>query len=220
MRKQESFRILRITHAIIQQIPVKPVHTCIIRMAGCTALPILETNGRIMEIHIAFTYFSESQRSTQNLLLHVLAVQIHRHQFRCIIIGCINFTSRGNHRTRTFSLCRNEITDAIQESRVIGYITPCFHRRSHHFSLFRLGKTFVQSNTIDAHQFLTAGSRYNDLFIIRSNNDRPRISRSFLRSIQNDGSQPFLCFQINDRQCIGSHPSSIQLIGRQLITGD
>ena len=198
MGKQECFRIFRITHAIIQQVPVKPVHACIIRMTGCTTLPVLETNGCIMEVHISLTNFSESQWSTQNLLLHILTVQIHRHQFRRIIVGSINFTSRSYDRTRTFSLCRNEVTDAIQESRIIRYIPPRFHGRSNHFSLFRFAKTFMQSYTIDAHQFLTTGSSYYDLLIIRSNNYRPRIGCSFLWSVQDDGSEPLSSFQIND----------------------
>ena len=113
MRKQKCLGILRVTHTVIQQVPVKSVHAGVIRMTGSTALPVLETNSSVMEIHITLSDFRESQRSTQNLLLQILAVQIHRHQFRSIIVGSENLISGSNNRTGAFPLCRDKVADTI-----------------------------------------------------------------------------------------------------------
>ena len=62
--------------------------------------------------------------------------------------------------------------------------------------------------------------QHDNLFIIRSDNHRPRVGGSLLGSVQQYGSQQFSSFQVDNGQRVRSHPSAVQLIGRQLITGN
>lgn len=53
MAKKHAFTILRITYAIVHQVPVHTVGAGIARVTSVTALPILETMGGVIETTFA-----------------------------------------------------------------------------------------------------------------------------------------------------------------------
>src|SRR5436305_564325 len=54
--KDQALYVLRVAHAIVKQIPIKPVHAPIGRVAAGTALPALIGKSCIIEVQLSFSY--------------------------------------------------------------------------------------------------------------------------------------------------------------------
>src|SRR5208282_1647248 len=51
--QQEALGVFRVTDAIVEEIPVQPVHACLAGMATRAALPALETDARVVKVELA-----------------------------------------------------------------------------------------------------------------------------------------------------------------------
>ncbi len=123
MREQQALGILRISQAVIEQVPVQSIGPGAGRMTTGTALPALETKPGVVEQHLTLSLGCHVGLRAEGYgcsLESRFGVYIHDGQAVGEILGDISFVTNDGECSQAFARQLDTLSNTVKEAQFVG----------------------------------------------------------------------------------------------------
>ena len=122
--QHQALGVLRVADAVVEQVPVEAVHARVIVVATGAALPALEADGGVVEIHLAAAHRRHLMPGIQR---HGLSHgrrggEVHHVQAVGEVAGHKGPVAGDDQRARATAAELHPVAQAVEEGQIVGHV--------------------------------------------------------------------------------------------------
>ena len=213
--EQQALGVLGVADAVVQEVPVQPVHAPVGVAAGA-ALPLLEAQRGVVEEHLAAAREAgrDLGRSQGDRARRAIGLRIEVDHPQAVreVLGREGAPGHDRQAARAPAGRRDPAPQAGEEGQVVGDL------RGHR--LLHPQEDLQHAGQVDDGELVAPGVGHQQPGALRVHRHAPGVGGAAVDVVEQDGVQELAPLDVDDAQRVGVHPAALELGRRQVVAGE